>query len=174
MGLHTYCYTLIFIWHDASFHPEAQYYFMPCVNFLHECLIYLHLEHAAGGNRTVLTGNIFGDKTLKDSSGSCIAPRYHRCESNLKVWFVIKEDWFLKYWFFIILTINTKIFSLFKETRSNNFYAPLKSYSSQWELFLEFQPVFDTAFRNILFCLKVPGRTTELLGIKLQIYVVIG
>lgn len=63
---------------------------MPCVNFLHECLIYLHLEYAAGGNRTVLTGNIFGGKTLKDSSGSCIAPGYHtvkaiwRCDLSLR------------------------------------------------------------------------------------------
>lgn len=84
LGLHTHCYTLWFsLWHDASFQPEARYYFMPCVNFLHECLIYLHLEYAAGGNRTVLTGDIVGGKKLKDSSGSCIAPGYLHCESNL-------------------------------------------------------------------------------------------
>lgn len=169
----THTVTLWFsLWHDASFHPEAQYYFVPCVNFLHECLIYLHLEYSAGGNRTVLTGNIFGGKTLKDSSGSCIAPGYHHCESNLEVWFVIKEDCYLKYWCFIGLTTNMKFCNLFKENRSNNFWAPFKRHSSQWESFLEFQPVFDLALRNISFCFKVV-RTTELLGIKLQIYVVI-
>lgn len=139
---------------------------MPCVNFLHECLIYLHLEYAAGGNRTVLTGNIFGGKTLKDSSGSCMAPGYHHCESNLEVWFVIKEDWFLKYWFFIGLTTNKKFYRLLKENRSNNFCAPFKSYSSQWESFLDFQPAFDMALRNILFCLKVSGKSNWTLGDK--------
>lgn len=155
------------LWHDASFHPEAQYFFMPCVNFLHECLIYLHLEYAAGGNRAVLTGNIFGGKKLKDSSGSCIAPGYHHCESNLEVWFVIKEDWFLNYWCFIGLTTSMKFRSLFKASRSNNFWAPSKSHSSQWESFLEFQPVFDQALRNISFGLKVSGKNSWTLGAKI-------
>lgn len=92
--------------------------------------------------------------------------RVSHCESNLEVWFVIKEDCFLKYWFFVGLTINMKFCSLFKGNRSKNFCSPFKSYSSQWESFLEFQPVFDLALRNILFCLKVSGENNRTLGDK--------
>lgn len=141
--IHSMLHSDFSLWHNASFHPEAQYCFMPCVNFLHECLIYLHLEYTAGGNRTILTGNICGGKRLKDSSGSCIAPGYHHCESNLEVWFVIKEDWLLKYWCFIGLTSSVKFSSLFKVSRSSSFWAPSKSHSRQQEFFLEFCPVFD-------------------------------
>lgn len=167
LGLYTVRYTDFSLWHNASFHPEAQYCFMPCVNFLHECLIYLHLEYTAGGNRTILTGNICGGKRLKDSSGSCIAPGYHHCESNLEVWFVIKEDWLLKYWCFIGLTSSVKFSSLFKASRSSSFWAPSKSHSRQQEFFLEFCPVFDLPSEMVFFfSLKMRGKNSWAGGAK--------
>lgn len=143
---------------------------MPCVNFLHECLIYLHLEYAAGGIRTVLTGNIFGGKKkMKDSSGSCIAPGYHHWESNLEVWFVIKEDWFLKYLCFIGLTTRVKFSSLFKASRSSSFWALSKR---QQESFLEFQRVLIRPSEIFLLVWKCGVRTAELLVLKVQMYII--
>lgn len=110
-------------------------------------------------------------KKMKDSSGSCIAPGYHHWESNLEVWFVIKEDWFLKYLCFIGPTTRVKFSSLFKASRSSSFWALSKSHSRQ-QSFLEFQWVLIGPSEIFLLVWKCGVRTAELLVLKVQMYVI--
>lgn len=76
----------------------------------------------------------------------------------------IKEDWLLKYWCFIGLSI-VEFSSLLNASRSSSFWAPSKSHSRQQEFFLEFHSVSDQP-SEMFFPLKMRDKNSWTVGAK--------